>query len=496
MARFAAVRDEGAFTELVTRHGAMVLGVCKRIVRQRQDAEDAFQAVFLALGAQARPLRRIRSLSGWLHNVAVRVSCDIVRANRRQSRKLESLAEHRQRSGGQGKADLQGVLDEELAALSPQYREAVVLCDLEGRTREEAARQLAVSAGTVASRLSRGRAALRERLLKRGVSLAAGGVAAALGRCLEASPSVPLGLTKQTVRAAQRFLAARGGGEVIAADKITTIAQGVLHTMFLSKISTTVGIAALAAALVLGSGPVLSWFGPQPEARAGTIFIDNFDDGSLTDNKPVSWRSDQGGSIRIQDQSLILTGNSVPLAVPNTPNRPNVSIQARVRLLEGTSIGLAGRRGVPVNGRESYFAYLVRDGATNYAGIAYGGSVQGIDEVEVPFDVRFEDVNLQLDIFGNQIKYWAWPANQPRPAAPLGEAIDNTLTNGSIFAFAGSDALSGATRASGAFRYIYVSDTPIVDVPEPSTAVLGSLGAASLFCFAFRARLARVRSGD
>jgi RNA polymerase sigma factor (sigma-70 family) len=193
LSRFAKLRDDEAFAELMRRHGPLVLAVCRRLLRQRQDAEDAFQAAFLALARQARALRRVRSLAGWLHNVAFRVSCNLRRANRRHHERMQALRERRQDSTTNPLIELQDVLDEELTALPARYREAIVLCDLQGHTREEAARRLAAPVATVGTWLSRGRNRLKERLQRRGVTLGVGSVAAALAPVAEAStPSVEL----------------------------------------------------------------------------------------------------------------------------------------------------------------------------------------------------------------------------------------------------------------------------------------------------------------
>jgi RNA polymerase sigma factor (sigma-70 family) len=289
VARFARLRDEVAFAVLMARHGPLVMGACVRMLAQRQDAEDAFQAVFVTLSAKARALRRVRSLAGWLHNVAVRVSLNLIKMNRRHEQRLGKAHDSKPTTNADRQLELRELLDEELTALPARYREAVVLCDLQGYTREEAARKLAIPAGTVGTWVARGRRLLRDRLVRRGVTLSTAALAAGVSRLAEAAPQISSELAQATVRNAELFLAGEGAAALSAATRISSLAQGVIHTMFLTKLSTTVCIAALAAALVLGATPVSRLVGLASSARAQEFagFTDNFDDGSATDGNPV-----------------------------------------------------------------------------------------------------------------------------------------------------------------------------------------------------------------
>jgi RNA polymerase sigma factor (sigma-70 family) len=313
IARFVAVRDEEAFRELVRRHGPMVLSTCVRMLRHRQDAEDAFQAVFVILAARSLALRRVRSLGGWLHNVAVRVSYGVLRGNRRRSRRL--FAAHRDRPSQEERdcvRELHEVLDEELTALPAKYREAIVVCDLEGHTREEAARILNTSASTVGTWVDRGRRRLRDRLVRRGVTVGAGGLAAAWSLPTGAMTQLSADLIQQTLRHAELFLLT--GAKVsatAAASKITSLAQGELNNMFLTKLSTTVGIAASVLALILGALPVSSVIGLVSQGRAAQFFVDDFEDGNIFDGNPVTWRTEgppyDAGINEVVNGNLVLT---------------------------------------------------------------------------------------------------------------------------------------------------------------------------------------------
>lgn len=179
---FAATRDEAAFSALLTRHGPMVLGVCRRILGNAADAEDAFQATFLVLARRAGEVDGLRSVSGWLYGVAVRVAQKArIREARRRARERGATSVCPTDPFDDVEwQDVRPVLDEELDRLGGKYRDPIVLCCLEGRSREEAARLLGWPEGTVSGRLARGKELLRERLARRGVVCSAAGLATLL----------------------------------------------------------------------------------------------------------------------------------------------------------------------------------------------------------------------------------------------------------------------------------------------------------------------------
>src|SRR5436309_14512758 len=201
LARFLSSRDDNALAALVRRHAPMVWGVCRRLLRNHHDAEDAFQATFLVLVRKAAEVPRL-GVANWLYGVArqtaVRLRATTAKRGRRETQVVNmpepTVAEVRG-------ADLQPVLDEELSRLPDHYRGVIVLCDLEGMTRKEAARQLGVPEGSVASRLATARAMLAKRLTQRGVVFSGGSVAAVVsaGR---ASASAPPALAASTIKAA------------------------------------------------------------------------------------------------------------------------------------------------------------------------------------------------------------------------------------------------------------------------------------------------------
>jgi RNA polymerase sigma factor (sigma-70 family) len=235
-------RDEAAFESLVLRHGPMVFGVCRRVLANDQDAEDAFQATFLVLVRKAASVRKRASLGSWLYGVAHRTALEARRAMARRRAK-EAKAVPRVEASAAGGDDLREVLDRELAALPERYRAAVVLCDLEGKDRQEAARELGCPEGTVASRLARGRSLLAKRLARRGLAT----VAAALPR-EAASACVPAALVSSTVKAAA------GSG----AAGVVSLTKGVMRAMLLTKLKRgvavllLVGLAGLACGVLAG----------------------------------------------------------------------------------------------------------------------------------------------------------------------------------------------------------------------------------------------------
>jgi RNA polymerase sigma factor (sigma-70 family) len=174
LARWSARSDAAALDALVRRHGTLVLGVCRRVLGNSPDADDAFQATFLVFVRKAGGLDRPAQVAGWLHAVALRVArkARAARARRREREvALVGIPDPVTPDPPADTADLRRTLDEELDRLPEKYRLPIVLCELEGRTLDEAARMLGWPKGTVAGRLSRGRDLLRRRLSRRGVGL-------------------------------------------------------------------------------------------------------------------------------------------------------------------------------------------------------------------------------------------------------------------------------------------------------------------------------------
>lgn len=275
--RYATNGDEAAFETLVALHGPMVLGLCRRMLADPRDVEDAFQAVFLILARKAGRLRDPDRLSNWLYGVAYKVAAR-ARAQAARSRARETLvAEFEDRPAGPvSLADRVGpALDQELSRLPEKYRSALLLCYLKGRTHDQAAQELACPVGTVRSRLARGRDLLRKRLLRRGfapaVAVLEGGSSSirGLGEAVSAS------LLSRTTQAAVQFGSFKS---VPAAAGAVALTQGVLLSMKIASLkvaAVTVVVAGLgvsaggmAASRMLGGAPSQDPAAARPDPKA------------------------------------------------------------------------------------------------------------------------------------------------------------------------------------------------------------------------------------
>jgi RNA polymerase sigma factor (sigma-70 family) len=251
--RFIKDRDEAAVTVLIERHGPMVLGICRRVLRHAQDAEDACQAAFLVLVRNAASVRKTESLASWLHGVAFHVATNLKR----------DRARRRGREGAAAKAacevapedltwrEVRLALDEELARLPERLRAPLVLCYLEGKTRDEAARQLRWTLGTLRGRLDRGRELLCARLTRRGLSFSAAVLACKLGAGAApaaVSPTFAISTIKAVMLTGIENTAAAG---VIPAN-VAALAEGALRTMSASPLK--LAIALLVSVVLTGAG--------------------------------------------------------------------------------------------------------------------------------------------------------------------------------------------------------------------------------------------------
>ena len=248
--RFLAARDEAAFEALLRRHGPMVLGVCRRVLRQEQDAEDAFQATFLILVRKGASVVARDSVGSWLYGVAYR-TCLKAReaAARRRAKEQQAARPEALPPPDDPWGELRSLIDQELSLLPDKYREPVVLCDLEGHTQKEAAQRLGWPEGTVSGRLARARQLLARRLARRSLALSGTGLALALAQ--SATASVPAPLAGSTLKAAALVAAGPVAAGAIPAP-VAALTEGVLQSMCMSQVKRA--FAVLLAVGLLGAG--------------------------------------------------------------------------------------------------------------------------------------------------------------------------------------------------------------------------------------------------
>jgi RND family efflux transporter MFP subunit len=251
--RFVASGDEAAFELLVWRHQRLVFGVCRRVLQDLHDAEDAFQAVFLVLARKGRTIGRRESLAAWLYRVAYRCALTARAARARRARREFAISATSDLPGPEvttppaEQQELRTILDEELNRLPEPFRVPTVLCYLAGKTVDEAAEQLGCPRGTVASRLARARQRLRTRLARRGIVLPASAVALALGEAAaSAAPDSLIGVTLTNIQlhAAGRFVS---GAAAVVAHKV-------VRAMFLRKMLIGAMLLAVCAGMLFVSG--------------------------------------------------------------------------------------------------------------------------------------------------------------------------------------------------------------------------------------------------
>jgi RNA polymerase sigma-70 factor (ECF subfamily) len=259
-------RDEAAFEALLRRHGPMVLGVCRRILHNAADAEDAFQATFLVLVRKAASVMPRALVGNWLYGVAHNTAIKAKAMNSRRRTK-ESQAAQTARPDPEGSQQLQATLDEELSRLPEKYRAPIVLCELEGRTLKEVARHLGWPQGTVAGRLARARVLLTKRLAQRGLALPVGALAAALAEGA-ASAAVPNPVVVSTLKAAALVAAGQAAAPGVISPRVAALTEGVLKAMLLCKLKSAM-VLLLTACILVGALFLLASPVPAPGQTPG-----------------------------------------------------------------------------------------------------------------------------------------------------------------------------------------------------------------------------------
>ncbi len=277
---FLRRRDERAFELLVWRHAAMVFAACRRVLHDRHEAEDAFQATFLVFVRKAASIRKRDSIGSWLHRVAFRIA---QRARRRAAGRPGPLpgedVPDRASPDEVLWRDLRPVLEEEVNRLPEKYRRPFVLCYLEGNTNDQAARQLGCPRGTVLSRLVRGRERLRARLARRGIALS-GSLLAAMLISRAAEAAAPAALVNATVKAAIPFAAGTTAASLVSA-RSAAWTQGALKAMFTTKLEISAAVALVLTLAATGVGLLVPPLLAEPRA-------------ALQDRPPADGRRERG----------------------------------------------------------------------------------------------------------------------------------------------------------------------------------------------------------
>jgi RNA polymerase sigma factor (sigma-70 family) len=337
---FKRQRDEAAFSALVQRYGPMVLGVCRRILQNPEDAEDAFQATFLVLARKAGSVRWQESAGNWIYGVASRVARKArARAVRHRARETvvtipacrdeltlmgEPTSHESDPAEAAARRDLFRVVDEELSRLPAKLRQAIVLCYLQGKSNTEAARDLCQPSGSMSRHLARARERLRKRLTDRGVVLSGAAFLAILENqslCL----TVPKPLGQATAQAALDFASGSAAAGALSTQSIA-LAEGVLKSMFLAKVKLVAVILLSTGLLGLGVGGV----GPGL-ARQG--------------KKPVNPQKPAAGSTTEQPKAqdpnnIVPSGAGAAAASPAPDPKPHTAGAAETRAALGKLVDL------------------------------------------------------------------------------------------------------------------------------------------------------------
>ncbi len=267
--RYVANHEEAAFAALLHRHAPLVWSVCRRLLDNEQDAEDAFQAVFLVLLRKPPSLRVAASLATWLHAVATRIALKsrVTSLRRLQRERRAVMAALSDPYTAVEERDLRALLDEELGRLPEKYRTPLVLCYLEGMTYTEAARQLGWRDGTLCGRLARARELLRKRLSRRGLTLSGAALAAALME----STAAPATTMAAAARMAALFALGQAAGSGAVSSSVATLAQGVMQAMTVAKLKTVVALVGVLGIFAAGAGWTAQWLLAEKPTQARPV---------------------------------------------------------------------------------------------------------------------------------------------------------------------------------------------------------------------------------
>jgi RNA polymerase sigma-70 factor (ECF subfamily) len=264
---YAEGQDQAAFEAIVRRHGPMVMGVCRRVLADHHDAEDAFQATFLVLFRKARAIAARELLANWLYGVAYNMARKARAAAAKRRLREKQITETLEREVPQReeiRRDLLLLFDRELSRLPDRYRLPIILCALDGKAQKDAAKQLGWPIGTVSGRLARGKMILAKLLARHGLSLSTVSMVTLLSQDL-ASAAVPVSVVSATLKAAARI--ARGHAlSAVVSSKVAILTEGALRSMLLTRLKIVTPV--LVTLSLLGVGVAESAYRTAPPTLA------------------------------------------------------------------------------------------------------------------------------------------------------------------------------------------------------------------------------------
>jgi RNA polymerase sigma factor (sigma-70 family) len=404
--RFATQHEEAAFAALVRRHGPLVLGVCRRVLGNWHDAEEAFQATFLVLARSAVSIRKHNALGSWLHAVAYRVSVKAKlhsqarQQHERQAQPRPSIDPLAEVTG----RELTAVLDEEMQQVGERYRAPLVLCYLEGKTRDEAAQQLGWSPSTLQRRLERGREILRSRLARRGLTLAA-----VLSVTAASPATVSAALTDSTAQAALAWVSS-GGTAAAISTHTAVLAKSVLPTLAVSRIKLVAGLL-LAGVLAVSIGVFTHPASAQRQPAKNTAALSPTPDGK---EQPKNGPEKPADKKALSVSGQVCDANDKPLAkadvaligVARNRHRGLIGFN-QTRQLASTRTDKEGhfRLTVP-NDRAKSFDFVQIVAAASGHGVGWQSFKSGALEQEVTFRLTAEQIipGRLIDLQGQPVK--------------------------------------------------------------------------------------------